>query len=88
MYHFLKITYLPSYYLIYFYCPWNIHSPQLNMKSLPLSPLKNKTVEKFKNVKKKKCKKTTINAFFSFIKQKWKTLQPTCYGTNIHYSAA
>ena len=64
MYHFLKITSLPSNYLIYFFCPWNIHSPQLNMKSLPLSPLKNKTVEKFKNVKKKKCKKTTINAFF------------------------
>lgn len=72
MYHFLKITYLPSYYLIYFFCPWNIHSPQLNMKSLPLSPLKNKTVKKWKcqKCKKEKMQKNYHQCLFFIHKTK------------------
>ena len=58
MYHFLKITYLPSYYLIYFFCPWKTPPPPPTKYEVP-PPLptekqnwKNSKMSKRKNAKK------------------------------------
>ena len=67
MYHFLKITYLPSYYLIYFFCPWNIHSPPTKYEVPPPLPTEKQNCEKMKMSKmskRKNAKKLPSMPFF------------------------